>query len=104
MAQSALKAVLNEGEIPEASIVSLPKALRGRIVPDELYEIRKHSDVRIARRAGTIARLAKVISERDVSTGLRRTLLTQARRLERLARHRLHELTATGTASEHEDG
>ena len=104
LAQSDLNAVLNEGEIPEASIVSLPKALRGRIVPDELYEIRKHADVRLARRAGTIARLAKVISERDVSTGLRRTLLTQARRLERLARRRFEELTATGAAGEQEDG
>lgn len=33
-----------------------------------------------------------MISERDVSTGLRRTLLTQASRLERLAARRLNEL------------
>jgi len=40
----------------------------------------------------TIANLARVISERDVSDGLRRTLLTQARRLERLAAQRAKEL------------
>lgn len=93
LALSELNAVLNEGDIPERPILALPRPVRGRIVPGELYETRKHADVRIARRAGTIARLAKVISERDVSTGLRRTLLTQARRLERLARRRLEELT-----------
>lgn len=91
--KSELKAVLNEGEIPERRTLDLPPSVRARIVPDALYETRKHADVRIARRAGTIASLAKVISERDVSVGLRRTLLTQARRLERLARVRLDELT-----------
>jgi len=49
----------------------------------------KHSDARIARRASTIANLARVISERNVSKGLRRTLLTQAQRLEQLAARRL---------------
>lgn len=96
LAGSELKAVLNEGDIPERPSVDLPQPVRGRIVPDDLYEVRKHADVRIARRAGTIARLAKVISERDVSMGLRRTLLTQARRLERLARRRLGEMTKAG--------
>ena len=63
---------------------------------------RKHADVRIARRAGTIASLAKVISERDVSVGLRRTLLTQARRLERLAETRLDELAHAETGGDEE--
>lgn len=63
---------------------------------------RKHADVRIARRAGTIASLAKVISERDVSVGLRRTLLTQARRLERLAETRLDELANAETGGDEE--
>ena len=49
----------------------------------------------MARRATTIAALARVISERDVSTGLRRTLITQARRLERLATDRFNELGGT---------
>ena len=100
--RSVLKAVLNEGEIPERLPIDLPKSLRARIVPDTLYETRKHADVRIARRASTIASLAKVISERDVSVGLRRTLLTQARRLERLARARYEELTETDTDDDKE--
>ena len=71
----------------------MPRSYRGRIVPEDLYELRKHPDTRIARRASTIANLARVISERNVSKGLRRTLLTQARRLERLAAERLAEFT-----------
>ena len=47
--------------------------------------------MRIERRANTIARLARVIRERTVSPGLRRTLFTQARRLELLASSRLDE-------------
>lgn len=90
--ESQLKAVLNEKDIPATPLVRLPESFRGRIIPDSLYDHRKHPDVRIARRANTIASLARVISERDVSKGLRRTLLTQARRLERLARQRLGEI------------
>jgi hypothetical protein len=74
-------------------MVVLPQSYRGRIIPDDLYVARKHPDVRIARRAATIANLARVISERDVSKGLRRTLLTQARRLEKLAADRLKEVS-----------
>ena len=40
-------------------------------------------------RARTIANLARVISERKVKTGIRRTLWAQAQRLERLAKTRL---------------
>lgn len=82
---STFRAVLNEKEIPRTRLIRLPSSLRGRIVPNEIYEVRKHPDVRIARRATTIAALARVISERAVSPGLRRTLVTQARRLEHLA-------------------
>lgn len=89
---SALGAVLNEQNIASQDPLPLPESIRGRIIPDEIYEERRHSDIRIARRASTIAALAKVISERDVSVGLRRTLLTQARRLERLASERFVEL------------
>lgn len=88
---SALGAVLNEADIPKRPKVKLLPAFKGPIIPDELYEQRKHPDVRIARRANTIASLAKVISEREVSGGLRRTLLTQARRLELLAGTRLKD-------------
>jgi hypothetical protein len=89
--ESCLKAVLNEKDIPKSNFIKLPESVRGRIIPDSLYEVRKHPDVRIARRASTVANLARVISERDVSAGLRRTLLTQARRLERLASQRFED-------------
>ncbi len=92
LGKSSFKAVLNEKDIAPTSRIKLPKSYRNRIVPDDLYSERKHPDVRIARRATTIANLARVISERDVSTGLRRTLKTQARRLERLATERYNEL------------
>ncbi len=91
--ESALKAVLNEKDIPKKTKTTLPRPYRARIIPDEVYALRKHPDIRIARRASTIAALARVISERDVSKGLRRTLLTQARRLESLARIRLDQIT-----------
>jgi hypothetical protein len=91
--ESKLGAVLNEKDIPKTRPIKLPRSHRGRIIPEELYELRKHPDTRIARRASTIANLARVISERNVSKGLRRTLLTQARRLERLARRRLADFS-----------
>jgi hypothetical protein len=100
--ESALKAVLNEGDIAKSPVVKLPKSYKARIIPDQLFEQRKHPDIRIARRANTIARLAQVISERDVSAGLRRTLLTQARRLEKLARERF-EPFASDVPVEHGD-
>ena len=92
LAQSSFKAVLNEGDIAPTELVDLPPSTRGRIIPEDLYRQRKHPDVRIARRATTIAALARVISERDVSKGLRRTLVTQAKRLEKLASARLDEV------------
>ena len=92
LAQSQLQAVLNEADIPPTTLIELPRPFRGRIVPPELHETRQHPDVRIERRATTIARLAKVIRERHVSPGLRRTLLTQSRRLELLARTRLEQV------------
>lgn len=90
--ESTLGAVLNEKEMVSKSEIKLPQSFKKRIIPDAIYTQRKHPDVRIARRATTIANLARVISERDVSNGLRRTLLTQARRLERLAGQRVQEL------------
>lgn len=94
--ESALGAVLNEANITRRDPIELPKSFRRKIIPASIYEQRKHPDVRIARRAATVANLARVISERDVSIGLRRTLLTQARRLERLASQRLSELSKDG--------
>jgi hypothetical protein len=92
LAESRLGAILNEKEVPPLTVIALPTSFRGRIIPESIYPRRKHPDVRAARRAATIAALARVISERDVSDGLRRTLLTQARRLELLASQRLTEL------------
>ncbi|MFA6543133.1 MAG: GIY-YIG nuclease family protein [Limisphaerales bacterium] len=91
VAESKLGAVLNEKPPRPLPLVDLPKAYRRRIIPDDIFPHRKHPDVRIARRASTIASLARVISERKVSKGLRRTLLTQAQRLERLAEERLKD-------------
>ena len=89
--KSRFGAVLNEGDIPVTKIVKLPPPVRRGIIPPELFEQRKHPDIRNARRATTIAQLAKVISERNVSKGLRRTLMTQALRLQWLATKRYNE-------------
>ena len=98
--RSRFGAVLNEGTIPATEIVELPPSLRARIIPDELWEDRQHGDVCIARRASTIARLAQSISVREVSAGMRRTLLLQAQRLAWLAGQRVEELGLTGPAQE----
>ena len=91
IAESKLGAVLNEKPPLPTPMIQLPKAYRKRIIPDDIFPHRKHPDIRIARRASTIASLARVISERKASRGLRQTLITQARRLERLAAERLKD-------------
>lgn len=90
--QSTFKAVLNEKPPAETNRIQLPTSMRVSIVPEEVYNRRKHPDIRIAQRAATIARLADIISRRRIQRGLRNTLLTQARRLEHLARRRLDEV------------
>lgn len=92
LAASAFGAILNEGDIPAGVPAELPAPLIRVIIPDEIFPDRAHPDVRIARRAQTVALLARNISERKVSTGLRRTLVTQTRRLEDLARRRYASL------------
>ncbi len=92
LSESEFGAMLNEKDVPITEAIELPPSYRVRIIPDDLYPQRKHPDVRIARRANTIANLARVISERSVNLGLRRTLLTQAQRLEWLARRRYEEV------------
>ena len=87
--ESSFKAVLNEKKPVITDLITLPTSYRGKIIPDDIFPQRKHPDVRIARRANTIAALARVISERKVTKALRTTLLTQARRLEKLATERL---------------
>jgi hypothetical protein len=90
---SKLKFVLNEKDIPTAKEIQLPKSYRRRIVPSPIYETRQHPDIRIAQRAATIADLAKIIVERKVQKGLRRTLHFQAVRLQSLAKERLDAIT-----------
>lgn len=87
---SKFNAILNEKEPPIPQIdVDIPASFEGIIISDEVKRIREHPDIRIARRTQTISRLAQVISERKVQKGLRRVLLTQAKRLEWLAQRRL---------------
>jgi hypothetical protein len=93
--ESKFKAILNEKDPEQPKLaVELPKPRRYQIVSDEVYKLRSHPDVRIARRAQTIAKLAQVISERDIQKhgGLRRVLLVQSRRLQSLAKERFISL------------
>lgn len=90
--ESAFGKVLNEIEPEPTALVALPPSVRKQILPDKLRRRWEHPDVRIARRARTIGNLARVISEREVQIGLRRTLLAQAERLELLAKKRLERL------------
>lgn len=84
-------AVLNE-DVPKSTlIVELSQPYSQTIIPEELIPRLSHPGTRIARRALTIANLAKVINERSVSFGLRRVLVTQAKRLGSLASQRLSE-------------
>jgi hypothetical protein len=87
--QSKFKAILNEKDPPEPRVpVVPPPSFRGRIVGEEVSRLRDHPDLRIARRASVMARLAMIVSERKVQKGLRRALLTQADRLRWLAEQR----------------
>jgi hypothetical protein len=90
---SKFNAILNEKDPPIVEgKIDLPTSLRGRIVSAEVEKLRGHPDVRTARRAQVISRLAQVISEREVQNGLRRTLMTQAKRILWLAENRFNEL------------
>jgi hypothetical protein len=89
VANSQFKAILNEKDPPPGDlVVETPPSLRGRIVSERVQALRGHPDFRIARRALIISRLAQVISERQVKGGLRRVMLTQAKRLQWLAEQR----------------
>jgi len=88
--QSKYHAILNEKIPPVSGRVDLPRSFRFQLVPNELREDREHPDVRIARRAETLARVAAVAHERgEVSAGLRRVIVIQAVRLADLAAARL---------------
>ena len=90
---SQFKAILNEKDPPPGLLsVEAPPSFRGRIVSERVFELRWHPDFRLARRALILSRLAQVISERKVQGGLRRVLLTQAKRLQWLAARRYEGL------------
>jgi len=94
---SRFKAILNEKDPPPGTFeVGAPLSYRASIVSERVLELRGHPDFRIARRALIMSRLAQVISERQVKGGLRRVLLTQAKRLQWLAARRYE---ATGGAA-----
>lgn len=95
---SKFKAILNEKDPPPGELVVEPPAsFRGRIVSDRVHELRAHVDFRVARRALIISRLTQVIAEREVQGGLRRVLLTQAKRLQWLAERRFEGLGGAAT-------
>ena len=98
--QSTIGAILNEKLPAPTDDIELPPSFHGQLVPADSQSRLMHRDERIARRAETIADLARVIKERNVSVGLRQTLLTQARRLERLAKLRLDEVRGSMSATE----
>jgi len=72
----------------DADRTQMPEPIRGQVVSDEVKRLRDHPDLRIARRASTLAKLAQKISERSVKPGLRRALVSQASRLLSLAQQR----------------
>lgn len=87
--ESQFQAVLNEKEPPAPETPgTIPPSYKARIVSNRVSELRDHPDLRIARRAATLARLAQVICERKVQTGLRKVLMVQAKRLLWLAERR----------------
>lgn len=111
LAKSTFNAVLNE-KVPtktaDLNLYAIPSfSLRARVVSQAVSALRDHPDLRIARRASTLARLAKIISERKVQKGLRTVLHTQARRLEALAKKRIPvavDLTPEEERQEAEEG
>lgn len=105
IADSQFKAILNEKDPPPGDlIVNAPGSFRGRIVSERVYELRSHPDFRIARRSLIISRLAQVISERKVQGGLRRVLLTQAKRLQWLSARRYEALGGAASVSVEGEG
>lgn len=96
-AQSKFKAILNEKDPPKPTKkFPIPKSVRDRIVSDQVKELRGHADTRTARRAQVIARLSQTIAERQVQVGLRRTLVTQVKRLKWLADERFKAMGGEG--------
>ena len=98
---SKFKAILNEKDPPSGPLeVEIPTSFRGCVVSEKVHNLRSHPDYRIHRRALIISRLAQVISERKVQGGLRRVLLTQAKRLQWLAERRYEALGGAASVEE----
>lgn len=89
---SSFGRILNEKDPPEVDRCEPPRPIEGVIVSEPVRRVRQHPDLRIARRAQTIARLAQIIAGRDVTMGLRRALATQAERLSWIAGERFKAL------------
>lgn len=101
---SKFKAILNEKDPPAVDFsVTAPPSFRAKIVSDRVFELRSHPDFRLARRALIISRLAQVISEREVKGGLRRVLLTQAKRMQWLAARRFDGLGGAASVEQETD-
>jgi hypothetical protein len=101
---SEFHAVLNEKDPPPGTTqIEPPPSFRGCIVSDEVHAIRSHPDFRNARRALIISRLAQVIAERKVQGGLRRVLLTQAKRLQWLAERRYDALGGAASVEQEDE-
>jgi GIY-YIG catalytic domain len=102
---SQFKAILNEKDPPAGRLsTEVPPSFRGRIVSERVFELRSHPDFRLARRALILSRLAQVISERKVQGGLRRVLLTQAKRLQWLAARRYDALGGAASVAREGEG
>lgn len=89
--KSKFGAILNE-KIPPftENPIPLPDPHRFPVISEDTRTVVGHPDIRIARRAETISRLAAVAHERgEVSDGLRRVLVIQAIRLTYLSAARL---------------
>ncbi len=87
---SRFQALLNE-KLPHGEtlpVTAIPPGYEADLVAANVAVLREHPDVRLARRAAAIARLAQIISERKVSVQLRRVLVAQAERLQWLANER----------------
>lgn len=88
--QSRYHAILNEKIPPVSEEIELPVSYHFDLIDDGMRPEREHPDVRIARRAETLSRVAAVAHERgEVSAGLRRVIVIQAVRLADLAASRL---------------
>lgn len=104
LGKSKFGAVLNEKAPPTPKReVEIPASYEGRIATEKIMEMRDHPDIRIARRAQTLAALATIISERRVGKGIRVTLLTQAKRLQWLAERRAMDAPDAGPEEEGEE-